>query len=109
MPPLNNQNERLALAELGLFVDAYTNNADALAALERGQYQLVISDIARRAGQESGLDLLKRIRGINPKMPFLFYVTKVEGSDVPGAQGITNDPVELVTLVRRELDQRSAR
>src|SRR5215470_8899898 len=108
MPPLNNQNERLAFAKMGVFVDSYTNNADALAALGREQYDLVISDIARPTGQQSGLDLLKALRSVRPDVPVIFYVRKVEGPGVPGAQGITNDPVELVVLVRRYLKQRKS-
>jgi len=101
--PLNNQKEKMALARIGLFADSYTNNADALAALKTGDYNLVISDIGREA-DETGWDLMRSVRKNFPNVPFIVYTINITDEDRKqvtdaGAQGIVERPDELIALV----------
>lgn len=102
--PLNNLYERQALASLGIFADSYTTNNDAAHAMSLGAFDLVISDIGRDSGHESGWDLLRIFRARWPSVPFVFYV----GDDSPaqrgraaeeGAVGLTAKPDELMQVV----------
>ena len=108
--PLNNQKEKMALAQLGLFADSYTTNAEALAALKTGDYDIVISDIGREA-DETGWDLLRDVHRLYPKVPFIFYTMNItdrarkEATDA-GARGIVERPGELITLVVNNLRPR---
>ena len=97
---LDNLFERQALGQLGIFVDSYTTNADALVAMRAARYDIVISDIARPQGQEDGLALLQHVRAQHPAIPVFFYTRKVDGP-VQGAAGITNDPEVLIEQVAR--------
>ncbi|HYH78735.1 MAG TPA: response regulator [Longimicrobium sp.] len=111
--PLNNVFERQALASLGIFTDSYTSNAEARAAMEAAGYDLVISDVSRDSGMESGWDLLADFRAHWPRVPFIFYAgnpggERSERAAREGAQGITAFPNELLALVSKALSTTAA-
>lgn len=76
--PLNVVDERRALALAGVHSDIFTCNDDALHALARHDYALVVSDISRGHLRESGWDLLRAVRErTGVRLPFLFYTDRV--------------------------------
>ena len=79
--PINNYWERLALADIGVMVDTYTVNSEAVLAFSRNGYDLVISDIGRDGKAETGFDLLRELRERDESIPFFFYTAKVEDDD----------------------------
>jgi CheY-like chemotaxis protein len=102
--PLNNLYERRAFAELGVFCDPYTSNADGLAAMTKVRYDLVISDIGRGDARETGWDLLTSVRLQQPPLPLIFYTygpdqETIERARREGAEGITTSPDELIRTV----------
>lgn len=112
--PLNNIYERQALSGIGIHADSYTNNSDALEALEMANYQLVISDIGRDNSEETGWDLLDLVHESHSDLPFLFYIgfvdeNRQEKAVQKGAKGITDDPGELIRLVTTEISKGEGR
>jgi CheY-like chemotaxis protein len=102
--PLNNLDERRLLACRGFATDSYVCNRDALEALRTYSYSLVISDLARIGGRETGWDLLREVRARHPALPFLFFTDRVTPALVKrtqhaGAQGIFDRTSELVAAV----------
>ncbi|MBN1980996.1 MAG: sigma-54-dependent Fis family transcriptional regulator [Chitinivibrionales bacterium] len=57
------------LKRKGYYPDAYTNGNDALQGFCRGAYNLVISDI--RMPSMSGVEVLQKVRAIDPYVPFI--------------------------------------
>jgi hypothetical protein len=58
--PLNNLLERRVFAGLGIYCDAYTNNAEALKSLRTSTYDLVLSDIGRGGSPRNRLGSVAR-------------------------------------------------
>ncbi len=108
--PLNNVIERRCLAEIGIVVDSYQNNFDALGAMKLAHYHVVVSDIHRDAPAESGWSLLRAVKHIRADIPFFFYTGFV---DVPrrrqaqhrGATGMFTRPRQLFDAVLRVVGQ----
>jgi hypothetical protein len=129
--PLNNQFERMAFASLGIYCDSYTNNADALSALQSvlrarqllqaaddRPYDVIISDYHRdneKVGgvPQTGADLLKAVRSIDlyRTTPFFFYtaggVDAVRDVAVEYNATATNDTSVLVSGVINALPRRA--
>lgn len=105
----NNRLERDLLAAFGVKIEQVQNNDAALRALEPdgGGYDLILSDVARPAGEPTGLDFLEQYRGRGSSLPVIFYISVVdEDRPVPlGAFGLTNRPDELVHLVIDALER----
>jgi hypothetical protein len=107
--PDRNTAERFMLHSIGVFVDTAVANAPALAKLAApgpsgSAWDVVISDIRRDSGTESGLDL----RGQTGGIPLLYYVGTLDGPTPDGALGITNRPEELLHLVMDALERASS-
>jgi CheY-like chemotaxis protein len=106
----NNRLERDMLQAFGIAIEQVQDNAAAAAALGAGTggYDLIVSDIARPAGEPTGLDFLDARRRRSPRLPLIFYVSVVDDSlPVPlGAFGLTNRPDELLHLVIDALERR---
>lgn len=106
--PLGNQRERLALATIGIFTDAYTNNKDGLDALKREIYDVIVSDIGREAENQTGWDLLSSVRNDKLEIPFIFY-TSIITKDVEskakqlGAYSVEQIPSELIASIIKTL------
>lgn len=102
--PIRNHYERRALASRGVFCDSYTCNKEAMTALRRGDYDLVISDIGRGQSTETGWDLLAAVRYKFPTIPFVFYTIGIDDrmrqqAAEGGANGIVEVPDKLMQLV----------
>ncbi len=103
--PENNTYERQAFVSLGMRIDLARSTNEALAKIHDSRtYDVIISDMGRPPDQEAGYTLLRALREKNIQTSFVIYA----GSNLPehkrraqseGAQGSTNNPVELFELV----------
>lgn len=113
--PSDDQHEVLALEALGLTVELATSTADALAkAARRGPFDGIVSDMGRPSDPRAGYTLLNALRQAGDDTPFVIYADPDQPEDIDeavhhGAVGSTNDPTELMRLVRRALRSSSAR
>ena len=89
------------LRELNIRVDVTTSTAEALDALTKEPYDVVISDMRRGDVQDEGLRFLResRVRGVH--RPTIFSAGRYDPSQgtPPYAFGITNRVDELLNLV----------
>ncbi len=88
-------------------VDTAKRTDEALSMLQKGNYDLVLSDMKRADDDTAGLTLLKHL----PKKqhtPVIFYIGILDPSkDIPAqAFGITNRPDELLHLTLDALERR---
>lgn len=102
--PLNNIFERQAFANAGIFCDSYTTNTEALEALNSTHYDVIISDIGRGSGAETGWELLAKVKRSHAEIPFVFYTFKVDEEKRSkarngGAYAITELPDELARVL----------
>ena len=109
--PAQHRKERELLEGLGLKVEQVQSTALAEAAMANtgGDYDLVLSDIARSESRKAGLELLERYRQrpIEQRVPLIFDISvRDEEQPVPvGAFGLTNRPDMLVHLVIDALER----
>lgn len=113
--PSNNAYERRAFESLGISIDTALSTEEALERLRRHTgYSAIISDMGRPPDQEAGYTLLRAVRDMGLQTPFFIYA----GSNRPeykararseGAQGSTNDPIELFSLVTEALAKPSVK
>lgn len=106
--PLHNIAERRQLSQLGILTDNYTNNTDALRALDHGGYSLVISDITRANPGDSGWLLAERVRKRNRGLPFFFYVGRDDAerrrhAESLGVRGVFVRSKELIVAIQHQL------
>lgn len=111
--PLHNIVERRQLSRLGILTDNYTNNADALRALDHGGYGLVISDITRAIPGESGWMLAQHVRKHDRRIPFYFYVGRDDlerrrHAQRMGLNGVFVRSRELFEAIRSDFDRDAA-
>lgn len=101
-------NEIRMLQQLEMEVEVVTLTSEALARLQSGHFDLLISDIARPEGQSNGIVTLQTLRGHYPALPAVFYIGNYNAEDgIPvGAFGITNRPDELVHLILDILERK---
>ena len=99
--PSANRIEIRMFQRLGIRMELATSTEAALAKLERGRFDLVLSDIAREGRSDEGVRALPMIRKLAGRAPVIFYVGNllVDAPAPEGALGITNDPEELLELV----------
>jgi CheY-like chemotaxis protein/putative methionine-R-sulfoxide reductase with GAF domain len=109
--PENTLEERQQLKSLGAEVRDVKNTEQALGAVTKDSYDLVISDMARGIGQsEAGLDLLAKLRNLGHKAPFIIYTAAWADTGQPkaleaGAFGCTRSRKELIDLVLRAVTE----
>ncbi len=106
--PENNLNERQMFQRLGAVIDLSLNTEDALKILERADYDLLISDMARGSRQNAGIDFLNKLKEKGNRIPLVFYIGVIdETKGIPdGAFGLTNQPDELLHLSLDVLERR---
>jgi CheY-like chemotaxis protein len=101
--PNNNVHERQALEALGVTFVLATSTEEALDAIKRQSFDVIISDMGRPPDSQAGYTLLDRLRGNGDRTPFIIYA----GSRAPehraearrrGAIGCTNRPDELFEM-----------
>ena len=106
--PSNNELAVRALRKFNLDVEQATSTDEALLAMQRRPFDLVISDMGRGTDMRAGYGLLKLIRDHGSHIPFFIFA----GSDTPefrreaaerGAQLSTNDMLELIDSVVKVL------
>jgi CheY-like chemotaxis protein len=71
--PKNNSFLVASLEERGAKVDIALSTEEGLEKFKSGQYDVVISDMARPEGEKAGIDLAKKIRMLNPNTPFFIF------------------------------------
>lgn len=109
--PINNFWERRALADIGVAVDSYVDNSEAMQAFDMGRYDLVVSDIGRDSTQEDGFKLLSEVRQRDADIPFYFYTVNLDDSKVQmakeaGANDAFEAPAELLKAILASLQTR---
>ena len=106
--PENNVYERKTLEYYGLEFTLALSTQQALSNFRNHNFSLVISDMGRKEGPQEGYVLLDEIRKIDKTIPFIIYAGSRKPEHIKkvidhGGQGCTNNPVELVELVIRNL------
>lgn len=110
--PRNNTFVVDAFRKLGVAVTLVISTRQALDLLEINSFDAVVSDMGRQESghyhARAGYELLSQLRQLDVGVPFFIYA----GSNLPehndeakrrGAQGSTNRPAELITLVTSAL------
>lgn len=110
--PGNNTYVAGALRELGVAVTLALSTDQALSILDVNSFNAIISDMGREEPEgyheQAGYELLERLRQRGDNTPFFIYA----GSNLPehartarehGAQGSTNRPAELISMVASAL------
>ena len=102
--PGNNVWERRALESYGVRFVLSTDTAQAQASLSRGPFSAIISDLSRPGDRRAGYTLLESVRAADNQTPYFIYSSSraprhVREASKRGAQGLTNDPDELVAMV----------
>ena len=111
--PKNNGYLVQQFLDMGLVVDLALSTSDGLRRFNEGQYEVIISDMGRQEEKTynytAGLDLVKKIRAINPAIPFVILTTSntvrkyVSEAKAAGVTAITSSPIELFSIIQREL------
>jgi DNA-binding NtrC family response regulator len=96
--------EREALHSLGFAVIVAETTDEAVAAVERERFDVVVADLFRPTDLRAGFTLLSRLRNYNIKVPFIVYcqdATPEQQADAwkRGALGVVSRPSDLVALV----------
>jgi CheY-like chemotaxis protein len=106
--PNNNRYERQALEAFGVRFALSLSTDDALDQLRHQTFDLIISDMGRPPDAQAGYTLLDKLRAAGDQTPFVIYASSrsiehVSEARRRGAQGCTNFPQELFTIVSRIL------
>jgi CheY-like chemotaxis protein len=109
--PDNNTNERKALEAMGLSFTLALSTQEALQKVSKQRFAAIISDMARREGQQEGYVLLDKLRQTGNKTPYFIYSTSRDPKHIRatidrGGQGHTNSPQELFHLVMKAVVNR---
>ncbi len=104
--PEGNTWEHDCLATLGARLKTAETTRSAVALLEHGRYDLVISDVDREGRPRAGIEDLSQIRACAPQIPVLLYVMDLKPGVPAGAFGITARPDELLHLCMDALERR---
>jgi DNA-binding winged helix-turn-helix (wHTH) protein len=100
--PAGNQREITTLERAGLVVDVVTSNAAAADQMRGREYDLLISDIRRRAPESgnAGLDLPRAVVPDRNRLPpLIYYLHKVTAPRTPDGYPVTDKPSELFRMV----------
>lgn len=106
--PENNVYERKAFEVQGVEFTLARSTDEAEEILKNNNFGAIISDMGRKEGQQEGYVLLQKVRDLGHNTPFYIYA----GSNAPehkkmalekGAQGCTNNPEELYSMVMSRL------
>lgn len=102
--PDNNAWERRALEGYGMQFVLARSTEQAEDLLRLRSFDAVISDLGRPRDRRAGFTLLRRTRVQHPHAPYFIYCGSrdpelVREAQAQGAQGLTNDPAELISMV----------
>lgn len=103
----HNFNEIKMLHQLRADVETARSTEEALAALEKKPFDIILSDMKRGDDGQAGLKMLDRLRSAHPTVPVIFYVGTFEPARgvPPFAFGLTNRPDEMLHLVLDVLER----
>lgn len=109
--PENNVYERNILEKYGLRFSLALSTQQALQQMKYNHFSLIVSDMGRKEGPDEGYVLLKEIRDKNKTIPFIIYAGSKRPEHVKlalerGAQGCTNNAIELIEMILRNLLER---
>ncbi len=71
--PKNNSYLVASLEERGAKVDVALSTEEGIEKFKALPHDIVISDMGRPEGEKAGIDLAKRIRELNPRVPFFIF------------------------------------
>ena len=71
--PKNNSFLVASLEETGARVDVALSTEDGVEKFKSASYDIVLSDMGRPEGGKAGIDLAKRIRDLNRRVPFFIF------------------------------------
>jgi CheY-like chemotaxis protein len=96
--------EREALQSLGFVVVVAGTTAEAIAAVERDGFDVIVSDMCRPPDFRAGFTLLGQLRRYNIAVPYILYsraATPDQQAEAwkRGASGLVSRPSDLVALV----------
>jgi CheY-like chemotaxis protein len=103
--PRNNSYLVAAMVERGLRVDIALSTDEALTEFSDILYDFVISDMGRPEGEKAGIDLVRKLRARNPKIPIFIFcgswaAQKLRAEALQaGATEITSSSTTLMTLL----------
>ena len=106
--PENNRNEINMFQRLGAEIRTVENTEQAIQAIQKISFDLVLSDMARGDDQQAGLIFLKKLRTFEQKIPVIFYlgVFDPEKGVPPRSFGLTARPDELLHLTLDALERK---
>lgn len=106
--PENNVYERKAFESFGVSFSLALSTKEALDLTNHNKFAAIISDMGRKEGPREGYSLLRALREQGNNTPFFIYAGsnrpehKQEAAEL-GAQGNTNNPEELFSMVMSTL------
>jgi CheY-like chemotaxis protein len=111
--PDNNRYERLAFEDYGFAITLATSTDEAMTAVQRQPFDVIVSDMNRREGPNEGWVLLERLRDTGNRAPFVIYSATGREADTVearrrGADGYVSNPATLFRLVTDAVARRSA-
>ncbi|MGN6663345.1 MAG: response regulator [Solirubrobacterales bacterium] len=103
--PVNNRLEARALQAQGVEVDFAISNDEAVEYAEAEDYNLVISDIGRRAPESAtaGLELPARLPRSKRGLPIVYYTGYAEAPQTPSGYPVFDKPSELFEFIAEQL------
>ena len=103
--PIDNVYEVSILKRFGANVLSARSTKEALAFLNRGNFDLIISDVHRNengiSNPNAGYELLEELDRTKRKIPFIFYTNKLaylDPSKTRSAYGAADTPAKLIEL-----------
>jgi CheY-like chemotaxis protein len=104
--PENNTWERSLLDAFGVSYLSVETTRSATALLQSQSFDVIISDIDRGERAKAGIEAIPAIRAVVPWTPIVFYVGALSSPlPPPGAQGIADEPNELLHLILDQLER----
>ncbi len=103
-PQRNRQLVKILLS-LGTTVDKARDTEEALTLLRRHQYNVVVSDIRRKEGNDAGIRMVARMWDEYIYRWTIFYVTDLKSGIPEHAFNITNRPDHLLHLIMDVLER----
>lgn len=101
--PEGNRDEALALERMGHLLVQATSSEDAERVLDRGRFDIVITDITRGTDPEAGLAFIKKMRQRRLRLPIIVYSDKADDyrrqAVRVGATDVARYPSELLLRV----------
>jgi CheY-like chemotaxis protein len=104
--PVNNTYEASSFRSMGAKIDMVLSTSEALEALDKGRYDLIISDIRRFekgvANSDAGYEFLDALIKRDERVPVIFYTATIKTlnkSRTKAAYGVAHRSAELTILV----------